>query len=99
MKHKIQEHLTTKEQELILAIPKQGTLRGLRDFCILKLMLLCGLRRQEVANLKRGDLKIEGKKFRLYVFGKGSRWRKLPIASPELIFALERYFKKQGHID
>jgi site-specific recombinase XerD len=99
MKHKIKEHLNQKERELLLSIPNQRKLEGLRDFCILSLMLLCGLRRQEVCNLKRKDLKIEGKKFKLYVFGKGSRWRKIPIASPDLIFALERYFKKQGHID
>jgi len=99
MKNKIKEHLTQQERELLLSIPDLRNLAGMRDYCILNLMLLCGLRRQEVCNLKRQDLKIEGKKFWLYVFGKGSRWRKLPIASPDLIFELERYFKKQGHID
>ena len=99
MKHKIKEHLTEKEQELILALPDLRSLEGLRDFAILGLMLFCGLRRQEVCNLKRQDLKVEGKRFWLHVFGKGSRWRKLPIASPDLIFALKRYFQKQGHID
>lgn len=99
MRNKIKEHLTEKEQELILSIPDLRDLRGIRDYCILGLMLLCGLRRTEVATLKRKDLKIEGKKFRLYVFGKGSRWRKIPIASVKLITELERYLKKQGHID
>lgn len=99
MKHKIKEHLTESEREILLSLPNKRTLQGVRDFCILGLMVFGGLRRQEVANLKRKDLKIEGKKFRLYVFGKGSRWRKVPIASPDLIFELERCFKKQGNLD
>ena len=99
MRNKIKEHLDEKEQALLLAIPDLRKLEGMRDFCILNLMLRCGLRRAEICSLKRMDLKTEGGKFRLYVFGKGERWRKIPIASPELIFELERYFKKQGNID
>jgi site-specific recombinase XerD len=99
MKHKIKEHLDEREQEMILALPNLRKIEGIRDFCILNLMLRCGLRRQEVCNLKRKDLKVEGKRFWLYIFGKGARWRKVPIASQELIFELERYFKKHGHID
>lgn len=99
MKNKIKEFLNEKERELLLAIPDRSTMNGRRDFCILAMLLMCGLRRAEICALKRKDLKVEGKKFSLHVFGKGSKWRIVPISFYPLIFNLERYWKKLGYID
>lgn len=70
---------------------------GLRDFCILSLMANTGLRRAEVCGLNRKDLKVEGKKLVLFIWGKGGHQRKSFIKNTELILALERYFKMIGN--
>ena len=57
-------------------------------------MLETGIRRNELCNLRRGDLKVEGKKIWLYVWGKGGRQRKIPIKDLELIEALQSYWEK-----
>lgn len=94
MKNKPKEHLSLIERDNLLRQPDKRKLQGLRDFCILALMLFTGLRRAEVCNLKRKDLKTQGKKMYLYILGKGNRQRKIPIKDPDLIFNIDRYFKK-----
>lgn len=57
------------------------------------LMGLCGLRRQEVFNLKVEDIDIPSKRLRIY--GKGGKWRSVPIP-PSLVGKLaERCDKYQ----
>jgi len=96
MRNKIKEFLTEEEAGNILRQPRQGTLEGLRDYCILSLMLLTGIRRAEICDLARGNLKTEGKRVKLFIYGKGKKWRSIPIASKDLLIALAKYFKKVG---
>jgi site-specific recombinase XerD len=94
MRHKVQSYLTESEIKDLLRQPNRASLQGKRDFAILLLMLETGIRRNELCNLRRGDLKVEGKKIWLYVWGKGSRQRKIPIKDLELIEALQSYWAK-----
>lgn len=94
MKNKIKEYLTKDERNLLLRQPDLRKIQGLRDFCILSLMVNTGLRRAEVCGLNRGSLKVEGKKINLYIFGKGGHERKIPVRNPELLPALTKYFEK-----
>lgn len=94
MRHKIKEFLTKEERDLLLKQPSRRTTKGIRDYCILALMVLTGLRRQEVCDLKRSSLKPAGKKLNLYIYGKGKKWRKIPIRDLDLLYWLERYFKR-----
>lgn len=94
MRHKIQTYLSENEIKDILRQPNRSTLQGKRDFVILLMMIETGIRRNELCKLKRGDLKIEGKKIWLYVWGKGKRQRKIPIKDLEVIESLQKYWEK-----
>ena len=94
MQHKLQTYLNEDEIKDILRQPNRTTLQGKRDFAILLLMIETGIRRDELCKLKRDDLKIEGKKVWLYVWGKGGRQRKIPIKDLELIESLNKYWEK-----
>jgi integrase/recombinase XerD len=67
-----------------------SSFRTSRDFAIVGLMLLQGLRSQEVLNLNRDDLLLPEAQIR--VNGKGSKIRFLPLA-PEAIQLLDHYLR------
>jgi len=97
MKLPPQEALTEEEAEAILRQthdPKKGSLR---DYCILSLMLHTGLRRAEIASLKVGSLSGQGNKLWLIVFGKGQKYRKIPLKNELLIERLGKYLEKVGN--
>jgi len=96
MRYKLQTYLSEKEIKDFLRQPNRASLLGKRDFTILLLMLETGIRRDELCNLKRGDLKIEDKKIWIHVWGKGGKQRKIPIKDRELIEALQKYWEKAG---
>jgi site-specific recombinase XerD len=64
------------------------SLRRYRDLGIAYLMLLCGLRSQEVLNLRLSDIDLEDR--RLRVRGKGGKERAVP-APPLLLTVIEKY--------
>lgn len=99
MQHKIPTYLTEQEVKDILRQPNKMTLLGKRDFAILLLMIETGIRRNELCNLRREDLKVEGKKVWLYVWGKGGKQRKIPIKDLELIKSLQNYWERAGIIN
>ena len=60
------------------------SLRRYRDFAIVHLMLLCGLRSAEVLQLQPGDVLVEDRQLRIR--GKGERDRVLPL--PQVVARL-----------
>jgi integrase/recombinase XerC len=60
----------------------------LRDRALYELVYSCGLRCQEVIDLRMGDVDVEGREVR--VTGKGSKERVLPVGE-EAVLALRRY--------
>lgn len=79
----IVEPLTVAQvNELLHAI------RRYRDLAIVFLMLLCGLRSQEVLNLRTGDIDLVDR--RLKVRGKGGKERSVPVP-PLLLMVLQKY--------
>ena len=99
MKNKVKQYLTRDERNLLLRQPDQRSLLGLRDFILLSLLVFTGMRRAEICALNRGHLQVSGKKLELLIWGKGGRQRKTYVKNPELILALERYFKIVGNLD
>ena len=91
MRHKVQTFLTESEIKDILRQPDRRTFLGKRDFAILLLMLSTGIRRNELCSLNRDDLKVEGKKVWLYVWGKGGRQRRIPVKDLELLECLKEF--------
>ena len=99
MRNKIQEFLTKDEVSNVLKQTHRTSLEGLRDYCILSLMILTGIRRAEICDLKRGSLKPEGQRVKLFIYGKGKKWRTVPVTNQDLLSALGKYFEKVGTIN
>jgi site-specific recombinase XerD len=53
---RLPEVLTQEEQEALLGQPNANNLMGLRNLCLLRLMLNTGLRAAEVLNIKTRDI-------------------------------------------
>jgi len=70
-----------------------SVIKNLRDLAIFKIMLRCGLRVEEVANLTCGAIDL--KRRRIMVHGKGSKDRMVYI-SDDAHEVLDRYLKLRG---
>jgi site-specific recombinase XerD len=74
--------LTRKEAQQLLDSPDISTLSGLRDRAILAIMLGCGLRRGEVANLTFEHIQQREARWVIVdIVGKGGRVRTVPMPS------------------
>ena len=67
-----------------------SSFRTSRDFAIVALMLLSGLRSAEVLALNRDDMLLSEAQLRVH--GKGNKWRLLPLA-PETVQLLDHYLR------
>ena len=63
--------------KLFKTLPKQGSL-ALRDRALLMLLYNSGARVQEIADLRVGDVELEGP-LRVRLHGKGDKWRTCPL--------------------
>jgi len=80
--HKVGNWLTLKEAQLLLNLPDSSKLKGLRDRALLALLLGCGLRRQELADLNFEHIQQrEGRWVIVDLVGKGKRIRSVPMPS------------------
>lgn len=84
------KHLTYDQSIELLKVSAQGKYAE-RDFCIITLLLNCGLRRAEVAGLNRTDVRGD---HTLRVIGKGNKERILYL-NDACWQALEAYFPKR----
>jgi len=91
MRHKTTEFLTLQEIKDIYRQCDRTTLRGLRDFCIISLMLHTCLRRHEITALTEKSLVGQGKGLYLYARTKGDKEKKIPLKDLELTEALAKY--------
>ena len=91
------ENLTTNQVKLLLNSIDTTTLKGLRDYAILLLMITGGLRTIEIVRANIEDLTISGSKTILYVQGKGREEKTefivIPIETEE---AIRNYLKARG---
>src|SRR5437899_6721394 len=67
-----------------------SSFRTSRDFAIVGLMLLNGLRAAEILALNRDDVLLSEAQLRVH--GKGNKWRLLPLA-PETVQLLDHYLR------
>jgi integrase/recombinase XerD len=89
--------LSLEEIEVIFSKPDLKTLAGLRDRAILELFYSCGLRKQELCNLKIHDIDFENKT--LFVKeGKGKKDRYIPVGSRALFWVMEYINKSRLHL-
>ena len=90
--------LTANQASTLLNTIDRSTLKGLRDYAILTLMVVCGLRCIEVSRAKVGDFTKRGNDAVLYVYGKGrddsqTEYVRLPLNARK---ALRAYLKGRG---
>ncbi len=82
----------------LLKIPKDSTVKGLRDRAMLATLLYHGLRRAELCALRLVDLQERRSVRHLRVLGKGSKIRFVPL-HPAAAGAIASYLEAVGHGD
>jgi len=85
------EYLTLEEVDLLLGMPDESTVLGLRDKAILELMYSCGLRVSEVTELPLNSVRFDERL--ILVYGKGRKERIVPFGEHARDL-LERYVER-----
>ena len=93
---RLPEILTQEEQEALLGQPNANNLIGLRNLCLLRLMLNTGLRAAEVLNIKTRDIDWSTGKLMVRQ-GKGKKDRSSWIGEEDLTL-LQRWVIKKGRL-
>jgi len=83
VKNRIPEVLNEYEAKALLKQPNRRAITGLRDYCMIALMLNCGLRSQEVLDLETGDIDWNTGKL-IVKHGKGNKQRVLWVSEADL---------------
>lgn len=72
--------LSLAQAESLLTLPDPNTLRGKRDRALLAVLIGCGLRREEAANLKLEHIQMRDARWVIVdIQGKGGRTRSVPM--------------------
>ena len=91
------DYLTSRQVKEILDAVERDTLKGLRDYAILTLMVTGGLRTIEVIRADVGDLRTAGESTVLYVQGKGKEEKTDYIKiAPAVEKAIRAYLTARG---
>jgi site-specific recombinase XerD len=80
----------------LLASPKGDGIKAKRDRAMISVFLYQGLRREELSNLKVGDMQERSGVRYLRVFGKGAKTRYVPL-HPASAETIESYLDHAGH--
>ena len=91
--------LTPDECARLCSAPKKNSLIGVRDYAILKVFLNCGLRKNELIQLRVKDFCRQGENYWLVVHSKGGTIDEQDIMSDRTIGAIQKYLKMAGHAD
>ena len=91
------DYLTSRQVKEVLDGVERDSLKGLRDYAILALMITGGLRTIEVVRANVGDLRNAGEATVLYVQGKGREEKTEYIKiSPQVEKAIRAYLAARG---
>jgi len=93
------DYLTSKQSHKVLASIDTSTLKGLRDYAIVGLLLTTGLRTIEIARADIADLRAVGDSIALFIQGKGrdekSEYVKI---APQVEDAIRAYLTTRGEV-
>lgn len=91
------DYLTSRQVKAVFESVERDTLKGLRDYALLSLMVTGGLRTIEVARADIGDLRSAGDHTVLYIQGKGraEKAEYVKISQP-VEKAIRAYLKARG---
>lgn len=91
------DYLTSKQVSRLLANVDRSTLKGLRDYAIIALMITSGLRTVEVARANIEDMRTVADFTALYIQGKGHEERTAYVKIAEPVEgAIRDYLKARG---
>ena len=93
--NKMPVFLSEEEIQKLIAQPRSDTVLGLRDRAIITLLYGTGIRANECATLKEGDVDLES--YTILVLGKGGHERVLPL-NQEVARALRLYRQARGRV-
>lgn len=92
------DYLTSRQVKEVLEAVERDTLKGLRDYAILTLMVTGGLRTIEVIRADVGDIRTVGEATVLYVQGKGKEEKAEYIKiAPAVEKAIRAYLTARGN--
>lgn len=91
--------LTVEQAKKVLNSMDRNTLKGKRDYALMCLLLMTGLRTIEVARAKVGDIRNKGNQTVLYIQGKGHLEKDSFVVLPEVVqSALGEYLAERKHV-
>lgn len=94
------DYLTTKQVNRLLGAINRDSLKGLRDYAILSLMVTTGLREVSVVNANIGDIRTAGDAVALFYKGKGHEEKATYVKLAEPVEeAIRAYLKARGETD
>lgn len=92
--------LTDDEMNRLLSVVKKaaddGSIVGKRDYALLLLYFLSGLRRSEVISLRGKDLEMVGERLIIKYRRKGGRYTGRELADPDVLEAINEYLACAG---
>lgn len=94
------DYLTTKQVARLLGAIDRSTLKGLRDYAMLSLMVTTGLREISIVRADIGDMRTAGDAVALYHKGKGREEKAEYVKLAEPVEeAIRAYLKARGEAD
>lgn len=95
-RHK-EDYLTTRQVNKLLSSVERDSLKGLRDYAMLSLMVTTGLRTISIINADIGDIRTAGDNAVLYYKGKGHEEKAVYVVLAEQVEdAIKEYLKARG---
>lgn len=91
--------LTPDECARLCSAPNKSSLLGVRDYAMLKVFLNCGLRKNELIQLRVKDFQRQGENYWFVVHSKGGTIDEQDIVNDRTIQAVQKYLQKAGHSD
>lgn len=83
--------ISVDDIERLLSVPDRKTFTGMRNFCMILVFYDTLVRLDELANIKLGDISLEGGSIR--IFGKGRKERVVPFGAKTAKY-LHKYLVK-----
>lgn len=94
------DYLTTKQVNKLLGAVDRDSLKGLRDYAILSVMVTTGLRETSIVNANIGDIRTAGDATALFYKGKGHEEKATYVKLAEPVEeAVRAYLKARGETD
>jgi len=94
------DYLTTKQVNKLLGAVDRDSLKGLRDYAILSVMVTTGLREISIVNANIGDIRTAGDATALFYKGKGHEEKATYVKLAEPVEeAVRAYLKARGETD